>query len=77
MSTPSRFGRAVVVLSSGKNFSRAYLNHLFRAAEITYFRLASIHNIHYYLQLMRDAREAILANNWTEFKKEFYAKRSK
>lgn len=60
-----------------KNFSRAYLNHLFRAAEITYFRLASIHNIHYYLQLMRESREAILANNWTEFKKEFYAKRSK
>jgi queuine tRNA-ribosyltransferase len=60
-----------------KNFSRAYLNHLFRASEITYFRLASIHNIHYYLQLMKDAREAILTNNWTEFKKEFYAKRSK
>ena len=60
-----------------KNFSRAYLNHLFRAAEITYFRLASIHNIHYYLNLMKQAREAILADNWSEFKKEFYAKRSK
>jgi queuine tRNA-ribosyltransferase len=60
-----------------RNFSRAYLNHLFRAAEITYFRLASMHNIHYYLNLMKEAREAILKDNWVEFKKEFYAKRSK
>ena len=60
-----------------KNFSKAYLNHLFRAKEITYFRLGSIHNIHYYLSLMKQARAAILANNWVEFKKDFYAKRSK
>ncbi|WP_321312618.1 tRNA guanosine(34) transglycosylase Tgt [Halarcobacter sp.] len=58
-----------------KNFTRAYMNHLFRAGEITYFRLASLHNIHYYLTLMKQAREAILADNWIEFKKEFYAKR--
>ncbi|QDF30103.1 tRNA guanosine(34) transglycosylase Tgt [Halarcobacter anaerophilus] len=58
-----------------RNFSRAYLNHLFRAGEITYYRLSSIHNIHYYLNLMRQAREAILADNWLEFKKEFYQKR--
>ena len=60
-----------------KNFSKAYLNHLFRAKEITYFRLGSIHNIHYYLTLMKEARTAILNDNWVEFKKEFYAKRSK
>ncbi|WP_320035173.1 tRNA guanosine(34) transglycosylase Tgt [Halarcobacter sp.] len=58
-----------------KNFTRAYMNHLFRAGEITYFRLASLHNIHYYLTLMKQAREAILADNWVEFKKEFYTKR--
>jgi|TARA_R110002033_G_scaffold9971_1_gene32640 queuine tRNA-ribosyltransferase len=58
-----------------KNFSKAYLNHLFRAGEITYYRLATMHNIHYYLTLMREAREAILADNWLEFKKEFYKKR--
>jgi len=58
-----------------KNFTKAYLNHLFRAGEITYFRLASIHNIHYYLNLMKQARKAILEDNWLEFKKEFYAKR--
>ncbi len=59
-----------------QNFTRAYMNHLFRAGEITYFRLASLHNIHYYLNLMKQARAAILANNWDEFKKEFYEKRS-
>ncbi len=58
-----------------KNFSRAYLNHLYRAGEMTYFRLGSMHNIHYYLNLMKQAREAILADNWLEFKKEFYKKR--
>jgi queuine tRNA-ribosyltransferase len=51
------------------------MNHLFRAGEITYFRLASLHNIHYYLNLMKQARAAILANKWDEFKKEFYLKR--
>ncbi len=58
-----------------QNFTRAYMNHLFRAGEITYFRLASLHNIHYYLNLMKQARAAILANKWDEFKKEFYSKR--
>ena len=59
-----------------KNFSRAYLNHLFRAKELTYFRLASIHNLHYYLNLVKEAREAIIQGKYQEFKKEFYAKRS-
>ncbi len=58
-----------------KNFLRAYLNHLYRAKEMTYFRLGSIHNIHYYLNLMKEAREAILADNWIPFKKSFYKKR--
>ncbi|EDM24505.1 tRNA guanosine(34) transglycosylase Tgt [Caminibacter mediatlanticus TB-2] len=59
-----------------KNFSRAYLNHLFKAKELTYFRLASIHNLHYYLTLVKEAREAILEGKFKEFKKEFYSKRS-
>ncbi|XPV68992.1 MAG: tRNA guanosine(34) transglycosylase Tgt [Halarcobacter sp.] len=58
-----------------QNFNKAYLNHLFRAGEITYFRLGSIHNIYYYLNLMKQARAAILEDNWLEFKKEFYKKR--
>ena len=58
-----------------RNFSRAYLNHLFKAKELTYFRLASIHNLYYYLTLVRDAREAIIKGKFKEFKKEFYALR--
>lgn len=55
-----------------RHYTRAYLNHLFRAKEITYFRLATIHNLHYYLTLVRGAREAILKGAWKEFKKDFY-----
>jgi len=58
-----------------RRYSRAYLNHLYRAKELTYFRLASLHNLHYYLTLTRQAREAILAGRFESFKKEFYAKR--
>jgi len=56
--------------------SSLYLNHLFKAKELTYFRLPSIHNLHYYLYLVNQAREAILENRFSEFKKEFYGKRS-
>ncbi|SMP87631.1 tRNA-guanine transglycosylase [Epsilonproteobacteria bacterium SCGC AD-308-O04] len=59
-----------------KTYSRAYLNHLFRAREITYFRLATIHNLHYYLNLMREVREAILEDRFAEYKTEFYRKRT-
>ncbi|MCF6310209.1 MAG: tRNA guanosine(34) transglycosylase Tgt [Sulfurimonas sp.] len=59
-----------------QRYTRAYLNHLFRAREITYFRLATIHNLHYYLNLMREVREAILQERFAEFKTEFYKKRS-
>ena len=59
-----------------KRYTRSYLNHLFRSREITYFRLATIHNLHYYLNLMREVREAILENRFAQFKTEFYKKRS-
>ena len=59
------------------NFTRAYLNHLYRANEMTYFRLGSIHNLHYYLNLMREARVSILEDKWQEFKDMFYKKREK
>ncbi len=58
-----------------KTYSRAYLNHLFKAREISYFRLATIHNLHYYLTLMKDVREAILRDKFEEFRQNFYAKR--
>jgi queuine tRNA-ribosyltransferase len=57
-----------------QRYSRAYLNHLFRAKELTYFRLASIHNLYYYLDLMHKMREAILSNSFNEFKVKFYSK---
>lgn len=56
-------------------YSRAYIHHLFRAREITYYRLASLHNLHYYLTLMKEARAAILTDSYEQFMKEFYAKR--
>jgi len=59
-----------------QNYSRGYLNHLFRARELTYFRLATLHNLYYYANLMKQAREAILNNNFEDFRKEFYAKRT-
>ena len=60
-----------------KTYSRAYLCHLYRSREITYFRLGTIHNLYYYLNLMKEMREAILAGTFKEFKEEFYRKRSK
>ena len=60
-----------------KNYSRGYLTHLFRSKELTYFRLASLHNLHYYLNLMKQMREDILKGKFSEFKKEFYSKRNK
>ncbi len=59
-----------------KRYTRSYMHHLMRAKEISFFRLASIHNLHYYLTLMKQAREAILENRYAEFKKEFYLKRA-
>ena len=58
-----------------KRYSRGYLNHLFRARELTFFRLASIHNLHYYLNLMKQIRAAIKDGKFAEFRREFYAKR--
>ncbi|MFR8441091.1 MAG: tRNA-guanine transglycosylase, partial [Campylobacter sp.] len=59
-----------------KRFSRGYLNHLFRARELSFYRLASIHNLHYYLRLAADMREAIMHGRFAEFRREFYAARS-
>lgn len=60
-----------------RNYSRAYLSHLYRAGELTFFRLASLHNLHYYLNLMRQMREAITAGEFENFRRNFYAARGK
>lgn len=49
------------------NFSRAYLRHLFNSNEILGMRLVSLHNIHFYLKLMSDIREAIEQGRFIEF----------
>jgi queuine tRNA-ribosyltransferase len=54
-----------------KNFSRAYLRHLFNTDEILGLRLVSLHNVHFYLELMRQVREAIRQDKFREFKKDF------
>ncbi len=70
----SRFSGSDLPLDSAcgcytcRQFSQGYLNHLFRANEILYARLASIHNLAFYLDLMREAREAILAKRFEAFK---------
>ncbi|MEY4505202.1 MAG: hypothetical protein RL154_1499 [Pseudomonadota bacterium] len=53
-----------------RRYSRAYLCHLFRAKELTYFRLASLHNLTYYYDLMQGAREAILKDEYAKYKKD-------
>lgn len=58
-----------------RHYSRAYLNHLFRAQEISYGRLASLHNLHYYLELVAQARDAILEGRFETFKRDFYTNR--
>jgi len=60
-----------------KRYTKAYLNHLFRAQELAYHRLASIHNLRYYLNLMAQMREAILEGRFEEFRREFYSRRGK
>jgi queuine tRNA-ribosyltransferase len=43
-----------------KNYSLAYIHHLFKAHEITGMKLASIHNVHFMVKLMGEYRERIL-----------------
>ena len=56
------------------DYSRAYLHHLQKTNEIIGSRLNTLHNLHYYLELMRSMREAIKNNIFEEFRKNFYAK---
>jgi queuine tRNA-ribosyltransferase len=51
-----------------RTFTRAYLRHLTKAREILALQLASIHNLAFYLWLVRSAREAILAGNFAAWK---------
>jgi queuine tRNA-ribosyltransferase len=60
-----------------KNFSRAYLHHLHRSKEILGARLNTIHNLHYYLKLMQEMRDAIDADQFHAFRLQFNADRAR
>ncbi len=62
---------------SCKNFSRAYLHHLHRSNEILGARLNTIHNLHFYLKIMQEMRDAIDADKFNEFRIQFRADRSR
>jgi queuine tRNA-ribosyltransferase len=59
-----------------RGFSRAYLHHLDRCGEMLGPMLASIHNLHYYLNLMRELREALDQDRFAAFAERFRAERS-
>ena len=57
-----------------KNYSRSYLRHLDKCGEILGARLNTLHNLHYYQQLMADLRGAIETGTLQEYAKDFYAR---
>ena len=54
-----------------KNYSRAYLSHLFRTKEIAYYRLSSVHNVNFMLRLMEKIRDSIGNNSFDKLKKQW------
>jgi tRNA-guanine transglycosylase len=57
-----------------QRYSRAYLWHLYHAKELSYFRLASIHNLHFMLRLMESIRESIAQDTFRELKDQWLGK---
>ncbi|MBF0096880.1 MAG: tRNA guanosine(34) transglycosylase Tgt [Magnetococcales bacterium] len=58
-----------------QHYSRAYLHHLFRNKEIAVLRLMTLHNLHYYLDLMEGMRQAIATDRFAAFRADFYQQR--
>ena len=54
-----------------RNHSRAYLRHLYVAGEMSAAALNTVHNLHFYLDTMREIRKAIEFGRFDEFKREF------
>jgi queuine tRNA-ribosyltransferase len=59
-----------------QNYSRAYLRHLYMARELLAYRLNTIHNIYFFIQLMEQIRSAIISDTFETFKRDFYVKQS-
>ena len=60
-----------------KNYTRAYIRHLFKAGEILAMRLATYHNLYFLVNLMKKSRIAILNGKFKEFKNNFIEKYTK
>jgi queuine tRNA-ribosyltransferase len=60
-----------------EGFSRAYLHHLDRCGEMLGPMLASVHNLHYYLNLMQEVRDALDAGRFGAFVQQFHADRAR
>jgi queuine tRNA-ribosyltransferase len=60
-----------------RNFTRGYLHHLHRVGEILGAQLNTIHNLHYYLELMQEMRDAIDAKMFEPFRKRFHENRAR
>jgi queuine tRNA-ribosyltransferase len=59
-----------------KNFTRAYLRHLFKTREMLGYRLATIHNLHFVLDFVARIRQAIVRGKIQQFRDEFYRGRT-
>lgn len=57
-----------------RNYTRAYLRHLFKAGEILGARLASLHNLHFLIDLTKKIKQAIYADSLGDFRNEFFVK---
>ncbi len=55
------------------HYSRAYLRHLYQAREILAYRLNTIHNVHFYLSLVKKMRAAIMGGTFERFRRDFHA----
>lgn len=54
-----------------RNFTRAYIHHLFSANEVLSAVLASIHNVHFYLKMMEEIRQSIEEGRFIQYKRDF------
>jgi queuine tRNA-ribosyltransferase len=76
-SDPSPIDESCTCHTCASGFSRAYLHHLDRCGEMLAPMLASIHNLHHYLNLMREIREAIEQQRFATFARQFAADRAR
>ncbi len=60
-----------------RNYSRAYLRHLYQSREILSYQLNTVHNLYYYVNLMAGVREAIEKDSFTAFRRDFYSQLEK